>query len=109
MHLSLLIAESFPSISFILPEHSNEKVPVSNLISFSLSLPEEQLYFKTSNYEVVLQKVVSSSYIPLSFIICLSYLRNIFISLKNCGSEMQSLPVLSVALGRVYKYKCLCD
>lgn len=32
MHLSLLIAESFPSINFILPETSNEKVPVSYLI-----------------------------------------------------------------------------
>lgn len=32
MHLSLLIAESFQSINFILPEASNEKVPVSNLI-----------------------------------------------------------------------------
>lgn len=50
MHLSLVIAESFPSINIILPKPPNEKVPVSNLISFSLGLPEEQLTFKTCNY-----------------------------------------------------------
>jgi len=37
MHLSLIIAESFPSINFILPKPSNEKVPLSNLIFFGFA------------------------------------------------------------------------